>query len=98
MASAQVVETSFTNNSPSQDSSHPETEKLNKKRTQSYAPHKHLSIYVLLQLNMDILGRGLSTFSNKTERGHWFFHFNDRGSKVLIGIDDQSCQPTLGHK
>ena len=48
---------------------------------------------MLLLLNINILlGRGLCTFSNKTKRGH----FNDRGSKVLFGIDDdESCQPPL---
>ena len=58
---------------------------------------------MLLLLNINILlGRGLGTFSNKTKpEGSMHissFHFNDGGSKVLLGINVESCQPTPLHE
>ena len=50
---------------------------------------------------MDLLVRAKLTKTkqeHKTRRGYQFFHFNDRESKVLFGIDDdESCQPIPLH-
>ena len=71
-----------------------ETGKLNKKRTQSNVPHKHLQ--TLLQYMYYIVAikckytfgfRALCTFSIKTKRGHQFFSISVTGvQRLCLGL------------